>query len=181
MTQNNFRHVIDYSQGVVVSSSVHACETRAHLGLSGCCSHATVVVPVYVYFLLADHFCWWFVFRPSRSTPWISVESVIVRSSHRWEPILPVASTMTHECKLLKSSVFCWKLPLTSKEGEQERKRQRRREGFCLWAFLLVALLHMPVAYINSNVWHTKQAAVAPQMGTWHTVGMLHKTQAVGL
>lgn len=94
----------------------------------------------------------------------ISVDGVWMRLLDQ-QPYLrakvPVASTMTHEYKLLKSCVFCWKLPVTSKEGELERNGKDGGRDFACEPLVLIALLQVSVSYIYSRVWHPKRAVAA--------------------
>lgn len=74
---------------------------------------------------------------------------------------------MTHEYKLLKSGVFCWKLPVTSEDGEQESKceKEGRMEGdFACEPLILIVLLQVSASYIYS-----RGAVAAPKVNIAHS------------
>lgn len=101
----------------------------------------------YVSFFVAIYFCWYLTFRLLRSFQALHFKVFSCAcwiSSHIREPKVPVSSAMTYEYKLLKSSVFNWKLPVMSEQVERESEWKKRTDGR---SFILIALLQVSASY----------------------------------
>lgn len=158
-----------------------------HFTFSGCCSHLTIGVAFHVSLsvssqviillitLLDCHACFFaFLLMVDFNA---LVGSAAISESQK----CPQPATMTHEYKLLKSGVFCRKLPVMSGEGERERNGEDGGRDFACEPLVLIALLQVSACYIYSRVWHTKRALADQKCEHDNIVSRQHSLQAVGL